>query len=138
MLLADCFTYSKDLHTLTRLARGLSVAGYAVLRFDFTGIGDSGGSFADKTVTGNVADLVAAATLLVQRGFGPCAMVGHSVGGAATLLAAQAAAQGAFDHVAGRITTSARRPTPHLDRDWPWLHELLTAFTRIRALPLLA
>jgi len=39
-------------------------------------------------------------------------------------------------HVAGRITTSARRPTLRLDRDWPWLHKLLTAFTRIRALPL--
>lgn len=71
VLLAHCFTCSKDLHTLTRLARGLSAASYAVLRFDFTGIGDSGGSFAHKTVTRNVADLVAAATLLVQRSFGP-------------------------------------------------------------------
>lgn len=41
-------------------------------------------------------------------------------------------------HVAGRITTSARRAGLHLDRDWPWLDDLLTAFTRIRALPLLA
>ncbi len=41
-------------------------------------------------------------------------------------------------HVAGRITTSGRRPTLHLDRDWPWLDDLLTAFTRVRALPLLA
>jgi pimeloyl-ACP methyl ester carboxylesterase len=89
VLLAHCFTCSKDLHTLTRLARGLRAAGYAVLRFDFTGIGDSGGDFADKTVTRNVSDLVAAATLLLQRGFGPCAMVGHSLGGAATLLAAR-------------------------------------------------
>ena len=39
---------------------------------------------------------------------------------------------------AGRITTSSRRPTLRLDRDWPWLDDLLTAFTRIRALPLLA
>jgi putative redox protein len=88
VLLAHCFTCSKDLHTMTRLARGLTEAGYAVLRFDFTGIGDSGGDFADKTVTRNVRDLVQAATLLLQRGLGPCAMVGHSLGGAATLLAA--------------------------------------------------
>jgi esterase/lipase len=88
VLLAHCFTCSKDLHTMTRLARGLTEAGYAVLRFDFTGIGDSGGDFADKTVTRNVKDLVQAATLLLQRGLGPCAMVGHSLGGAATLLAA--------------------------------------------------
>lgn len=89
VLLAHCFTCSKDLHTLTRLARGLCAAGYAVLRFDFTGIGDSGGSFADKTVSRNVGDLVAAARLLIERGLGPCAMVGHSLGGAATLLAAR-------------------------------------------------
>ena len=38
-------------------------------------------------------------------------------------------------HVAGRITTSARRATLHLDHTWPWLDELLTTFTRIRALP---
>lgn len=89
LLLPHCSTCSKDLHTLTRLARGLTAAGYGVMRFDFTGIGDSGGSFADKTVTRNVADLVAAARLLLERGFGPCAMVGHSLGGAATLLAAR-------------------------------------------------
>lgn len=41
-------------------------------------------------------------------------------------------------HVAGKITTSARRPTLHLDRDWPWLADLTAAFQRIRALPLLA
>lgn len=38
-------------------------------------------------------------------------------------------------HVAGRITTSGRRVTLHLDRTWPWLDDLLTAFTRIRQLP---
>jgi uncharacterized protein len=89
VLLAHCFTCSKDLHTMTRLARGLCEAGYAVLRFDFTGIGESGGDFADKTVTRNVVDLVQAATALIQRGYGPCALVGHSLGGAAGLLAAQ-------------------------------------------------
>lgn len=88
VLLAHCFTCSKDLQISTRLARSLTAAGYAVLRFDFTGVGDSGGDFADKTVTNNVKDLVAAAHALIRRGYGPCAMVGHSLGGAATLLAA--------------------------------------------------
>lgn len=88
VLLAHCFTCSKDLHTTTRLARGLAAAGYAVLRFDFTGLGDSGGDFAATTVSTNVRDLVAAATTLIRRGYGPCALVGHSLGGAAVLLAA--------------------------------------------------
>jgi len=38
-----CFTCSKDLHTMSRLARGLAGAGFAVLRFDFTGLGESVG-----------------------------------------------------------------------------------------------
>ncbi len=88
VLMAHCFTCSKDLHTMTRLADGLADAGYAVLRFDFTGLADSGGDFEDKTVSRNVTDLVRAATELIKQGYGPCALVGHSLGGAAALLAA--------------------------------------------------
>lgn len=88
-LLAHCFTCSKDLHTMTRLSRGLAEAGYAVLRFDFTGLGESGGEFSATTVSHNVRDLVSAASALIERGYGPCTMIGHSLGGAATLLAAE-------------------------------------------------
>jgi esterase/lipase len=88
ILLAHCFTCSKDIHTMTRLADGLAEAGYAALRFDFTGLGDSGGQFTESTVSANVRDLTAAATALLREGFGPCGMLGHSLGGAAILLAA--------------------------------------------------
>lgn len=88
VLLAHCFTCSKDLHTMTRLARALVTGGYAVLRFDFTGLGSSGGEFSDTTVTTKIEDLRRAAAALVELDLGPCAMVGHSLGGAATLLAA--------------------------------------------------
>ncbi len=89
VLLAHCFTCSKDLHTMSRLADGLADVGHEVLRFDFAAVGESEGEFVDKTVTNNVRDLVAAATALIRRGSAPCAMVGHSLGGAATLLAAE-------------------------------------------------
>ncbi len=89
VLLAHCFTCSKDTRTLVRLAKGLADAGYVVLRFDFTGIGDSDGEFATKTVSGNVGDLVRAATALIERNLGPCVLIGHSLGGAAALLAAE-------------------------------------------------
>jgi len=88
VLMAHCFTCSKDLHTMTRLANALAEAGFAAFRFDFTGLGDSGGDFAKKTLSGNVSDVVRAATSLIEMGFGPCGMIGHSLGGAAVLLAA--------------------------------------------------
>ena len=88
VLLAHCFTCDKDIHTMTRLAGGLSDAGYAAFRFDFTGRGESGGDFATKTLSANVSDVVRAATTLIELGFGPCGLIGHSLGGAAALLAA--------------------------------------------------
>ena len=88
VLLAHCFTCTKDLHTMTRLASGLADAGYAALRFDFTGLGESGGDFAATTISANVSDLTRAATALIGRGFGPCGLIGHSLGGAAAVLAA--------------------------------------------------
>jgi alpha-beta hydrolase superfamily lysophospholipase len=89
ILLAHCFTCSKDLHTMTRLATGLAEAGYAVLRFDFTGLGESPGEFTATTLAHDVRDLAAAASALIERGYGPCGLLGHSLGGAASLLAAQ-------------------------------------------------
>jgi alpha-beta hydrolase superfamily lysophospholipase len=88
VLLAHCFTGAKDLHTVARLAGALADGGYAALRFDFTGLGESAGQFAGTTVSHDVRDLTRAAAALIERGYGPCAMVGHSLGGAATLLAA--------------------------------------------------
>lgn len=89
ILLAHCFTCSKDLHTMTRLATGLTEAGFAVLRFDFTGLGESPGEFTQTTLAHNVRDLAAAATALIEHGYGPCGLLGHSLGGAASLLAAE-------------------------------------------------
>ena len=87
-LLCHCFTCSKDLFTTTRIARGLAAGGYLTLAFDFTGLGDSEGELADTTVTTNVSDITAAAVALIRRGAGPCVLVGHSLGGAAAVLAA--------------------------------------------------
>ncbi len=88
VLLSHCFTCSKSLKITRRLATGIEAGGYAVLRYDFTGLGESEGDFVETTVTTSIADVEAAALYLEGRGFGNCAMVGHSLGGAATLLAA--------------------------------------------------
>ena len=87
-MFAHCFTCSKDVFASARVARGLASVGFAVLRFDFTGLGHSGGEFGETTFSSNVADLVAAADYLRGRLHGPALLVGHSLGGAAVLAAA--------------------------------------------------
>ena len=87
-LFAHCFTCSKDIPAARRIARRLAAMGLAVLRFDFTGLGHSGGEFANTTFSSNVDDLVAAAETLAARGLAPDLLIGHSLGGAAVLKAA--------------------------------------------------
>ncbi len=87
-LLAHCFTCSKDLKSLVRLSTSLVERGIAVLRFDFTGLGESEGDFADTHFSSNIEDLVAAADYLREHHEAPKLLVGHSLGGAAVLVAA--------------------------------------------------
>jgi putative redox protein len=87
-LFAHCFTCSKDIAAARRIAARLAGQGIAVLRFDFTGLGHSGGEFANTHFTSNVADLVAAAGHLEGEGRAPALLIGHSLGGAAVLAAA--------------------------------------------------
>lgn len=119
VLLAHCFTCSKDLHTMTRLANGLADGGYAVLRFDFTGLGDSQGDFATSTIGNDVRDLVLAATTLIDQGYGPCGMLGHSLGGAATLLAA-----GRIHTVRSVVTLGAPSSPAHVEHLFSRAEEL--------------
>jgi len=86
-LFAHCFTCSKDIPAARRIAARLSAMGIAVLRFDFTGLGHSGGEFANTSFTSNVADLIAAARYLASRNMAPDMLIGHSLGGAAVLRA---------------------------------------------------
>jgi len=88
-LFAHCFTCGKDVLAAKRIAEGLTMRGIAVLRFDFTGLGASEGEFANTTFSSNVADLVAAANHLRKMHRAPGLLIGHSLGGAAVLAAAQ-------------------------------------------------
>jgi putative redox protein len=87
-IFAHCFTCGKESLASARVARALAIAGIGVLRFDFAGLGMSGGAFADATFAGDVGDLVAAGRAMVAAGTPPALLVGHSFGGAAVLAAA--------------------------------------------------
>ena len=87
-LFAHCFTCSKNLKAARNISAALNDAGIAVLRFDFTGLGQSEGEFADTNFSSNVEDLLAAAAYLDERHEAPAILVGHSLGGTAVLQAA--------------------------------------------------
>jgi uncharacterized OsmC-like protein/fermentation-respiration switch protein FrsA (DUF1100 family) len=87
-LFAHCFTCSKKSRAAVRISRALALKGLGVLRFDFTGLGDSEGDFSTSGFSGNVRDLVAASAHMASQGMEPTLMLGHSLGGAAALAAA--------------------------------------------------
>ena len=88
-LFAHCFTCSKDVAAASRISRALAERGIATLRFDFTGLGNSDGDFSNTNFSSNVDDLVAAADHLRNVYQAPKLLVGHSLGGAAVLAAAE-------------------------------------------------
>jgi uncharacterized protein len=87
-ILAHCFTCGKDSLAASRIAKALAAKGIGMLRFDFAGLGGSGGSFAASSFAADVQDLVAAGQAMIAAGKVPSLLIGHSLGGAAALVAA--------------------------------------------------
>lgn len=87
-LFAHCFSCTKDIKAAREIARALRAEGFAVMRFDFTGLGSSEGDFANTNFSSNVDDLVAAADYLRDEFQAPSILIGHSLGGAAAIVAA--------------------------------------------------
>ena len=106
---AHCFTCSKDLRAVRRIASALRQRGFAVLSFDFAGLGASEGELAAATFTSDVEDLVAAAAYLGEQIAPPALLVGHSLGGAAVLAAAAR-----LDHVTAVATVAAPADVDHV------------------------
>lgn len=110
-LFAHCFTCSKDVAAASRISRALAARGLAVLRFDFTGLGNSDGDFANANFSSNIEDLVQAARYLEAHHQAPSILVGHSLGGAAVLAAAQQ-----LPSVKAVVTIGAPATAQHVER----------------------
>ena len=87
-IFAHCFTCTKDFSAVRNVSRALASEGFGVLRFDFTGLGDSDGDFANTNFSSNVDDLISAADFLAKSYKAPTLLVGHSLGGSAAIFAA--------------------------------------------------
>ena len=84
-LFAHCFTCTKNLKAVKNINKALTEEGIAVLRFDFTGLGESEGDFSDTNFSSNISDLIAAARFLEANYRAPEILIGHSLGGTAVL-----------------------------------------------------
>lgn len=86
---AHCFTCGMNLKGAINIGKVLAGEGIALLRFDFAGVGESEGDFADTTFASNIADITAAASFLAEEHAAPELLIGHSLGGTAALHAAR-------------------------------------------------
>jgi len=110
-LLAHCFTCGKDIAASARIALSLVAQGFSVLRFDFTGLGNSSGDFENTNFSSNVDDVVKAADLLRRDFEAPQLLIGHSLGGTAVL-----AARAHIAEVQGVVTIGAPASPEHVIR----------------------
>ncbi len=88
-IFAHCFTCTKDFSAIRNISKALASEGFGVLRFDFTGLGDSHGDFSNTNFSSNVEDLGCAADFLAHEFKAPSLLLGHSLGGAAAIFAAK-------------------------------------------------
>ena len=108
-LFAHCFTCTRNIKAARNITRALADAGIAVLRFDFTGLGESEGDFADTNFSSNLDDLEDAATWLADNLAAPQLLVGHSLGGTAALAVAER-----LNSVRGVATLAAPASAEHV------------------------
>ena len=106
---AHCFTCSSSLNAVRNISRALTNYGFGVVRFDFTGLGRSEGKFADSHFSANVNDLLAVSSYLEDNFKAPSLLVGHSLGGAAVLVAASK-----LSHVKAVATIGAPATVSHV------------------------
>lgn len=108
-IFAHCFTCTKNIKAIHNISTSLTRKGIAVLRFDFTGLGESEGDFSDTNFSSNVADLIEAARFLEKDFEPPKILIGHSFGGTASI---QAATQ--VPSVVAVVTIGSPADTIHL------------------------
>ncbi|MBZ9628573.1 alpha/beta fold hydrolase [Psychroflexus sp. CAK57W] len=88
-IFAHCFTCGKNLKVIREISSALTELGIAVLRFDFTGLGQSEGEFEDTNFSHDIEDLLEASKFLEKEYKAPGLIIGHSLGGTAALYAAK-------------------------------------------------
>ena len=87
-IFAHCFSCNSNFKAVKNISRSLTNHGFGVVRFDFTGLGKSEGEFAESHFSANVEDLIDVNNYLERHYKAPSVLIGHSLGGAAAIVAA--------------------------------------------------
>jgi alpha/beta superfamily hydrolase len=87
LIVAHGVTADKDTPIVTNLAEKVATEGMSVLRFSFTGNGESEGRFEECTISKEIEDLQSILTITTEHGWRPI-FAGHSVGSAVGVLTA--------------------------------------------------
>lgn len=87
-IFAHCFSCHSSYKAIGNITRKLTEAGFGVLKFDFTGLGQSEGEFAESHFSANISDLLAVNQYMTENNMTPSLLIGHSLGGAAVIAAA--------------------------------------------------
>jgi putative redox protein len=109
IIVCHCFTCSKETITTYRLSRLLAELGYGVLRFDFTGLGNSEGDFSASTFSTTQDDLKSAINFLKDNYRAPAFLMGHSLGGTTALSVAQD-----YDFIKAVVTIASPSQPDHV------------------------
>jgi len=109
IIFCHCFTCTKETITTFRLSRLLAEHGYGVLRFDFTGLGNSEGEFAATTFSTTQDDLRSAINYLSDNFQPPSFLMGHSLGGTTALAIAKD-----YDCIKGVVTVASPSEPEHV------------------------
>lgn len=88
VILGHCFTCSRHTLILRRICQSLQAAGFIALRFDFSGNGQSEGSFTASTYTKQIGEMKRAVEVVRDEGAEWIGLCGHSLGGMVGMLAA--------------------------------------------------
>jgi putative redox protein len=96
----------------TAIVDRFAPAGYNVLRFDFSFVGDSEGEYEDLTVSGEVDDALGALDFMHEFGASECTLIGSSLGGLVALLTASH-----LPHLVSRVAVIAAVADSHIFTD---------------------
>ena len=88
IILGHCFTCSRHTRVLRDISHGLLDEGFKVLRFDFSGNGQSEGEFANSFYSKQLSEMKTAISFMSAQKVSWIGLAGHSMGAVVALLAA--------------------------------------------------